>query len=292
MNSIDLSKVDHQTLQKTQSICEKDGFHVTGFTLANGAHLYAQNPQGAMKPQRCIVDMSAVRWASPQELFEFLHPDGLRLKQLMICMTLSDVVYALTERQKKNVIRSEGQYIDISRKLVTQMTALYTPQEIEEARRALSQMANVSDKFSAKTLELARQVLERRANDTRTDEQKIQDGVKFIIGEGLTGVRAETVGVTPEPIRVPIDEYAPVATPTFTGTLVGRWRPISEAPRDGQTVLLCEWQQPVGKIKGYFAEIDTGYWGVLHEEDGECWLSSKGMLENPTHFMPNFPEPQ
>lgn len=60
----DLGQVIHLTHQKTKHIIERDGFAVTGFVLTNEAG------------EKCIVDMSAVRWMARDEFFKMMHPDA------------------------------------------------------------------------------------------------------------------------------------------------------------------------------------------------------------------------
>lgn len=58
----DLSQVIQLTHNKTKHIIARDRFSVTGFVLTkeNG--------------DKCIVDMSAVRWMSRDEFFTMMHP--------------------------------------------------------------------------------------------------------------------------------------------------------------------------------------------------------------------------
>jgi len=50
------------THRKTKGIIKDNGYHVTGFVLSR--------PDG----DKCIVDMSAVRWLTGKEFFEMTHP--------------------------------------------------------------------------------------------------------------------------------------------------------------------------------------------------------------------------
>lgn len=50
------------THRKAKGIIKDNGYHVTGFVLSR--------PDG----DKCIVDMSAVRWLSGKEFFEIMHP--------------------------------------------------------------------------------------------------------------------------------------------------------------------------------------------------------------------------
>jgi hypothetical protein len=50
------------THRKAKGIIKDNGYHVTGFVLSR--------PDG----DKCIVDMSAVRWLTGKELFEMMHP--------------------------------------------------------------------------------------------------------------------------------------------------------------------------------------------------------------------------
>lgn len=60
----DLSEVIALTHRKTKDIINRDGFAVTGFVMTkeNG--------------EKCVVDMSAVRWMSSGEFFKMMHPDA------------------------------------------------------------------------------------------------------------------------------------------------------------------------------------------------------------------------
>jgi len=50
------------THRKAKGIIKDNGYHVTGFVLSR--------PDG----DKCIVDMSAVRWLTDKEFFEIMHP--------------------------------------------------------------------------------------------------------------------------------------------------------------------------------------------------------------------------
>ncbi len=58
----DLSEVIPLTHRKAKGIIKDNGYHVTGFVLSR--------PDG----DKCIVDMSAVRWLTGKEFFEMMHP--------------------------------------------------------------------------------------------------------------------------------------------------------------------------------------------------------------------------
>jgi hypothetical protein len=59
----DLSEVIPLTHRKTKGIIKDRGYNVTGFVLTESV---AEN--------KCIVDMSAVRWLTGKEFFEMMHP--------------------------------------------------------------------------------------------------------------------------------------------------------------------------------------------------------------------------
>lgn len=60
----DFNEVLPLTFEKIRHIIHRDGFFITGFVLTreNG--------------EKCIVDMSAVRWLSKDEFFNLMHPDN------------------------------------------------------------------------------------------------------------------------------------------------------------------------------------------------------------------------
>jgi hypothetical protein len=60
----DLSQVIPLTHSKTKHIIARDSFSVTGFVLTKETG------------EKCIVDMSAVRWMSRDEFFKMMHPDA------------------------------------------------------------------------------------------------------------------------------------------------------------------------------------------------------------------------
>jgi len=60
----DLSDVIQLTHRKTKDIIARDNYAITGFVLTND---YGD---------KCIVDMSAVRWLSDKEFFKMMHPDA------------------------------------------------------------------------------------------------------------------------------------------------------------------------------------------------------------------------
>ena len=58
----DLSSVIPLTHRKAKGIINDNGYHVTGFVLTRE------------DDEKCIVDMSAVRWLTGKEFFEMMHP--------------------------------------------------------------------------------------------------------------------------------------------------------------------------------------------------------------------------
>jgi hypothetical protein len=62
--------VDHLTRRKTKDICERHHYKVTGFTLTN------------INGEKCVVDMSAVRWLTNSEFWDLMHPDSVDSKKL------------------------------------------------------------------------------------------------------------------------------------------------------------------------------------------------------------------
>lgn len=60
----DFGAVIKLTHQKTTDIIAREGYHVTGFVLTKGSG------------EKCIIDMSAVRWMDENEFFSMMHPDA------------------------------------------------------------------------------------------------------------------------------------------------------------------------------------------------------------------------
>ncbi len=58
--------VIHLTSSKASHICERDGYNVTGFVLTND------------KGDKCVVDMSAVRWLKQEEHWRVMHPQPIQ----------------------------------------------------------------------------------------------------------------------------------------------------------------------------------------------------------------------
>ena len=62
----DFSEVIPLTHSKAKHIIARDGYSVTGFVLTKDSG------------EKCIVDMSAVRWLARDEFFKMMHPDDRR----------------------------------------------------------------------------------------------------------------------------------------------------------------------------------------------------------------------
>jgi hypothetical protein len=119
------------THRKAKGIIKDRGYHVTGFVLSR--------PDG----DKCIVDMSAVRWLSGKEFFEMMHPP-------VVSPTAEPeaepVAWIYKDFDKDNAFASTTKLTDISNN--TQVIPLYT--RPQPARKPLSD-EEIADAFYTST---------------------------------------------------------------------------------------------------------------------------------------------